>query len=78
MRITGLEPARVASLEPKSSASANFAISANQTNKYSEHSRILLTPNICKKHMKCNYAAHVLLMPATGIEPVRVSPPAGF
>ena len=52
MRITGLEPARVASLEPKSSASANFAISANQTNKYSEHSRILLTPNICKKHIK--------------------------
>ena len=30
MRITGLEPARVASLEPKSSASANFAISANK------------------------------------------------
>ena len=30
LRITGLEPARVASLEPKSSASANFAISANK------------------------------------------------
>ena len=30
MRITGLEPARDSPLEPKSSASANSAISANK------------------------------------------------
>lgn len=30
VEITGLEPARVASLDPKSSASASFAISPNK------------------------------------------------
>ena len=32
MRITGIEPARDVPLEPKSSASANSAISANNQN----------------------------------------------
>ena len=32
MRITGVEPARLLTLEPKSSASANSAISANKRN----------------------------------------------
>ena len=40
MRITGLEPARLLTLEPKSSASANSAISASKDN-YSKSGTIV-------------------------------------
>ncbi len=65
MRITGLEPARVAPLEPKSSASANSAISAAE-----------IPPEM--KARPRGMPESVDIMPVTGIEPVRVSLPAGF
>ena len=49
MRITGLEPARLLTIEPKSIASANSAISACQTKFYYTYACFLIiTPGVQK------------------------------